>query len=641
MKAKRDPSPAATPTIPEPESGGLNKTHINRISKRLRALRAALTALETSWSSALDGVHANHRASARNMVHYAELRRHDLRQLQDALTALGLSSLGRSEPYVLATLDAVLRNLRSMAGKAPPKRHEAAGLSFEESSRVLAQHESDLLGPRPAERGVRIMVTMPTEAAFDYKLVRGLLERGMDCARINCAHDDERVWAGIIRHLERAKAELNQPCRVLMDLGGPKLRTGAIESGPRVLHLRPRRNAFGEVVRPAHVWLAGEDSVQLPPEGMDGRLPIVDEWQCTLRVGDAIALLDARGRSRKLVITAKVGDDRVATSQKGIYAVSGAVLRRLGGEAPDAAATGQIGVLPARPQAIRLHVDDTLLLTADATPGHAALTDETLGVTQPARIPCTLPEVFADLKPGERIYFDDGRIGGEIVEAAPEAVTVRITEAREQGDNLWPDKGINVPDSELALTALTAKDREDLAFIVRQADMVGYSFVRQAEDVHALQAELAKLGGEHLGILLKIETRQAFERLPGLILAAMRSPAAGVMIARGDLALECGYERMAELQEEILWLCEAAHMPVVWATQVLETLAKQGQPSRAEITDAAMGERAECVMLNKGPYILKAVRTLDNILRRMQEHQTKKRARLRRLKLARGLPRLR
>lgn len=641
MKAKRIPSRGGEAAVSPPESGGLNKAHINRISKKLRSLRAALTALEAEWSGALDEVHANHRASARNMVHYVELRRHDLRRLQDELTALGLSSLGRAEPYVLATLDAVLRNLRSMAGKPPARHAEAAGPSFAESARLLEQHESDLLGPRPEGRSVRIMVTMPTEAAFDYRLVRGLLERGMNCVRINCAHDDERVWAGIIENLDRAKAELNQPCRVLMDLGGPKLRTGAIESGPRVLRLRPRRNVFGEVARPARVWLTGEGSVQLPPEDIDGRLPIAEDWQRTLHVGDVVALLDARGRSRKLVITEEVGDDRIAVSRKSVYAFSGAGLRRLGQDSPEAAAEGRIGVLPSRQEPIRLHVGETLLLTADAEPGRGAQTDKTLGTTGPARIPCTLPEVFASLKPGERIFFDDGRIGGEIVAVAPEAVAVRITDAREGGDNLWPDKGINLPDSELALTALTAKDREDLAFIVQHADMVGYSFVRQAEDVHALQAELAKLGGEHLGILLKIETRQAFERLPGLILAAMHSPAAGVMIARGDLALECGYERLAELQEEILWLSEAAHMPVVWATQVLETLAKQGQPSRAEITDAAMGERAECVMLNKGPYIVKAVRTLDNILRRMQEHQTKKRARLRRLKLARGLPRLR
>jgi pyruvate kinase len=83
-------------------------------------------------------------------------------------------------------------------------------------------------------------------------------------------------------------------------------------------------------------------------------------------------------------------------------------------------------------------------------------------------------------------------------------------------------------------------------------------------------------------------------------------------------------ERTGELQEEIMWVAEAAHLPVIWATQVLENFAKKGQRSRAEITDAAMGERAECVMLNKGPFIVDAVKVLDDVLRRMQRHQTKK-----------------
>lgn len=122
--------------------------------------------------------------------------------------------------------------------------------------------------------------------------------------------------------------------------------------------------------------------------------------------------------------------------------------------------------------------------------------------------------------------------------------------------------------------------------------------------------------------------------------AAMRWPRCGVMIARGDLAVESGFERLAEVQEEMLWVCEAAHVPVVWATQVLESLAQDGRPSRAEITDAAMGDRAECVMLNKGPHVVDAVRVLDDILKRMQAHQSKKQAMLRMLHMADALPRL-
>lgn len=162
--------------------------------------------------------------------------------------------------------------------------------------------------------------------------------------------------------------------------------------------------------------------------------------------------------------------------------------------------------------------------------------------------------------------------------------------------------------------------------MIELADIVEMSFVRDPSDVQQLLDELSRLGDDSLGIVLKIETRQAFERLPQLLLALMQRPQVGVMIARGDLAVECGYERLAELQEEILWLCEAAHLPVIWATQVLEQLAKTGNPSRAEISDAAMSERAECAMLNKGPYINDAVTVLDNILRRMADHHYKKTA---------------
>jgi pyruvate kinase len=184
----------------------------------------------------------------------------------------------------------------------------------------------------------------------------------------------------------------------------------------------------------------------------------------------------------------------------------------------------------------------------------------------------------------------------------------------------------------MRLSAVTEKDASDLRFVAANADMVGLSFIRNVSDVESLWARLAEFGGENLGVVLKIETRRAFEMLPDLLLQAMRSPSFGVMIARGDLAVECGFERLAEVQEEILWLCEAAHTPVIWATQVLQTLAKTGMLSRAEVTDAAVGERAECVMLNKGPHIVDAMRVLDNILQRMQAHQSKKRSMLRRLR---------
>lgn len=114
----------------------------------------------------------------------------------------------------------------------------------------------------------------------------------------------------------------------------------------------------------------------------------------------------------------------------------------------------------------------------------------------------------------------------------------------------------------------------------------------------------------------------------------MRHLPIAVMVARGDLGVELGFERLSEVQEEILWLCEASHVPVIWATQVLESLARGGMPSRAEVTDAAMSSRAECVMLNKGPYIRDTLRFLCDVLKRMRSHHQKKTALLRKLSIS-------
>jgi pyruvate kinase len=235
---------------------------------------------------------------------------------------------------------------------------------------------------------------------------------------------------------------------------------------------------------------------------------------------------------------------------------------------------------------------------------------------------------------GERVCLDDGKITGVAEFVSESEIHVRVRHTPPHGARLAADKGINLPDSNLHLPALTVKDKEDLQFIATHADLVGLSFVNHESDVLALIDALRQHDAAKPGIVLKIETQRALSRLPAILLAAMRHDRVGVMIARGDLAIEVGYERLAEAQEEILWICEAAHCPAIWATQVLDNLAKEGTPSRAEITDAAMGHRAECVMLNKGPHVMEAMRVLDDILKRMDSHQTKKSAMLRALHLA-------
>jgi pyruvate kinase len=366
--------------------------------------------------------------------------------------------------------------------------------------------------------------------------------------------------------------------------------------------------------------------------GVDACVGVWEVWLAHLKVGTSIDFSDSRGAKRHLLVVHVDQQGAIAESLQTAYLTAETVLYVQGASGKKKNST-LVCQIERTPGALHLQRDDMLRLTKEGV-GQAALQDDDHdgNTVQRAHISCTLPQVIDQVHVGERIWFDDGRIGGVIRHKTDDWLDIEIIQARDGGEKLLADKGINLPDSQLNLPALSDKDIEDLSVVAQEADMVGLSFVQKPADVNLLRSHLHQLQRDDMGIVLKIETLQGFENLPELMLAAMTAKAAGVMIARGDLAVECGYERMAEVQEEILWCAEAAHMPVIWATQVLESLAKTGLPSRAEISDAGLGVRAECVMLNKGPYILDAIHTLDDILKRMGGHQAKKRPLLRALR---------
>jgi pyruvate kinase len=617
----------------------LDLSQLQALLQDLRLLRSEMLELETSGLTGSRQVGPDHSASARNLMHYLALRRHDIRQLQSELAGLGLSSLGRTESHVLTALQATIDVLQHLSGVPEESSFAPTGPSLNEGTALLQRNTEGLLGPAPSHRRVRIMVTMPSEAATDYALVRDLLAQGMECMRINCAHDGPEAWTAMIHNLRRAEQETNRRCKIAMDLGGPKLRTGPMEPGPRVLKYRPKRDPSGHVTSPARIWLTPSSRPEVAPEAADAVLPVPESWLAELGQGDRIHFIDARGASRSMTVSEVNGNNRWAEARRTAYVFAGMILKAESGMEggkgrSEKLESAEVGPIPPTQQTLHLKLGDRLLLTRSLEPGRPA---QAHGKHEPsclARIGVSLSEFFDSVQPGEPIWLDDGKIGGVIRKVTRDSVVVEITQARRAGEKLEAEKGINLPESNLQLSCLTSEDLEALPFIVRNADIVGYSFVRRETDVRELQARLTELGGDHLGIILKIETREGFDQLPRLLLTAMSSRAVGVMIARGDLAVECGYQRLAEVQEEILWICEAAHVPVIWATQVLESLAKTGIPSRSEITDAAMGERAECVMLNKGPYIVMATKALDDILRRMQSHHEKKRSMLRKLHLA-------
>ena len=476
-----------------------------RLAEQVEALRG-LVVTEASFILKSFGPEAAAMPAIQNLAHYLALRHHDLRPLQRVLMRHGLSSLGRLESRVLPTLDAVLVAISALAGRESPVPSPSSVQFF--AGEAQLEHATDLMfGMQPVLRRSRIMVTLETKAAEDPGFVRDLAQRGMDIARINCAHDNPDVWRAMAKNVEAAAKAVDRKIGVLMDIAGPKIRTEKVVTAEK-----------------------------------------------KAKVGDLIRLVTASE--------------------------------------------------PA--------CDNNVKFCASVS----------------------LPQMVTRLKVGDRVLYDDGKLQTVVVSLGDGEALVRVDRAKAGGAKLKPEKGVNLPDTALGLSPLTDKDSHDLLSVIECADMIGYSFVSRPEDLDLLDEKLMVEANRNpgIGVVAKIERPEAVKNLPGLIARAAGRRDFAVMIARGDLAAEIGFERLAEMQEEILWICEAACVPVIWATQVLENLVKTGVPSRGEMTDAAMGARAECVMLNKGVAIADGVTTLDTILRRMDQHVFKKTPELRALK---------
>ncbi len=513
--------------------------------------------LESRHGEQISRVHPDHRADAVNLTHYLALRQGDKRSLQRRLGLRGLSSLGRCEPHVLATIESVRSSLDAFAGVSVPP-----SLSFKAGRGALDRNTDALFGPRPPGRVPRVMVTLPSEAASDYQLVRHLVASGTDVARINGAHDSPEAWAQMARNVRKASAEVPRPCRISMDLPGPKVRTGPLAEGPRVIRLRPQRDLRGVAVTPALVELvaaAGTVGQSLPT------LPVEAGWLGRRKPGDVVELVDTRASHRHLRLVQCEQDRATAEAWDTTYVETGSILR-CGADATE------VGEIPPIPQFHLLHVGDGLRLTRGlepAEPWHH-------GEAGFARIGCTLPAIFDVAQPGQHVVLDDGKLTATIEVVGGGEVFLRIDTASARGSKLRAEKSINLPEADLRVATVTDADLALLRVAAEHADMVALSFLHHERDVDTLRDYLDRVGAKNCGLVLKIETREAFARLPEILLHAMQSLRVGVMIARGDLAVEVGYERLAELQEEILWLCEAVHLPVIWATEVLDHMARTG-----------------------------------------------------------------
>ncbi|MCB2221291.1 MAG: hypothetical protein KQI35_12910 [Bacteroidetes bacterium] len=611
----------------------LTEKKLSRLQGQINAILETANEMETKYTKELQKIHPAYRKSARNLVHYMALRSHYIEDLQQELRFMGLPGLSNCEGHVMRSLLAIKTILNYLSGN-PKNENQKGTLSIKKSGKVMNANTKALFGNKSKKRRTRIMVTIPNTAAQDQSFVNKLISLGMNSARINCAHDTPETWEKMIANIRKASTQKHKQCKVMMDLGGPKLRTGAMVAGPQVIRIKPEKDIMGRITGPTLVWLAPPEASP-PGNSTVTHIPMDAEWLSLVKRGDEIRFTDSRDKKCKLEVIRKQKDGKWASTTDSAYIAAGTSF-----EVYKQDEKGErhftMGELSPIEQSVTLFPGDQLKIHRDPAPGEPAQYDEKGNLVSMAHISCTLPEVFNDVKIGEPILFDDGKIEGIIESNTGDELVVKIINAKDTGAKLRADKGINLPVSDLSVTGLTPKDIKDLDFVAQHADAVNVSFVNDHHDVQQLLDKLTELEAR-IGIVLKIETRKGFNNLPQILLTAMQSYPVGVMIARGDLAIETGWKNIATIQEEILRVCEAAHVPDIWATQVLENMAKKGLPSRAEITDAAAAQRAECVMLNKGPQIEKAIKLLARILRRMQNYQRKKEVILERLDFAEDL----
>jgi pyruvate kinase len=222
---------------------------------------------------------------------------------------------------------------------------------------------------------------------------------------------------------------------------------------------------------------------------------------------------------------------------------------------------------------------------------------------------------IAAVDPGDRVLLDDGRIETSVERVLDETVVAHV----DAGGKLGSRKGVNVPGVDLGLDVVTEKDHRDLALAVEEAvDFVAASFVRDGEDVLTVSGVIEDRGGD-VPIIAKIERADAVENLDGIV-----DTAYGVMVARGDLGVECPLEDVPLVQKRIIRRCQRAGVPVITATEMLDSMVDQRRPTRAEASDVANAvlDGTDAVMLSGetaiGDHPVRVVETMDRIVRKIE-----------------------
>ncbi|MFO0775863.1 MAG: pyruvate kinase [Nitrospiraceae bacterium] len=380
-----------------------------RVSTLLEAISTRIVASRDRFAF----TNATQQQSRDNLLAYLALREHDLLDLQMDLAEQGLSSLGRLEGSVVATLTRVLERLDVAPTDALFEAPTAT-----QATTLLAERSIRLLGRPRQHHHTRIMVTLNAAVLRHKDMIEQLLLAGMDIARINCAHDTAAEWRGLIaaiRESERMLVEqgrrVGRQCRIVMDLAGPKTRTGALALVPCPLKLAIEKDSRGRPIRLLEGWLTTdlEQSRRIDQASDPCRFVLSVTTTHDLgrvNVGDHFELIDTRGRRRRLRVLARIDSTRLRVgTERTTYLETGIELRTAQG------LSCRIATVAPPPVDIRVQAGDRLRIYRDPTRlGHPA------GHSHPAGIACTLPAALDAVQPGHSVFIDDGKIAGTVLD---------------------------------------------------------------------------------------------------------------------------------------------------------------------------------------------------------------------------------
>jgi pyruvate kinase len=547
-----------------------------------------------------------------NFLSYLLLQNMNINQYDQQLIGAGFSPLNHCESHTLSNLELILNHL----GISQFPKTNLTKPSQSVANKLKKKHAVELFGKGRKGQDATIMVTLDRGMLKDKDLFIELLRNGMDIARINCAHDDQQIWEALISALHQAEIKLaksdlegvRQSCKIYMDLAGPKIRIGKFQQKSQTIKIPASKNA--SYPKPIGYIDSEAEISRKTKKGIDGISFILSVPKninfLDFQEGDEFIFSDIQNHERTFRIMNIISATKVLVELNQTAYITEKTVLKLKSH------LFHVLAIPSAPVKINVKKGDCLRIVYDLNLLGRPKTSAT-----PAIIATNLPKAFYNAKIGDHVFIDDGVIQGTVIKCHQDYIELEIISSPNNVIKIKEGQGINLPDSLVGagVPAITKQDIENLPFILNHADMIGISFIHSPADLQKLQYFLDVLHGKPVGVVAKIETKDAVHNLGRIILEGLKFESFGIMIARGDLAVEIGFENLAIIQEEIIQMCRAAHLPVIWATQVLEKLTKEGIPTRAEISDVFLGKRTQCIMLNKGPFIIEAVKLLANLLK--------------------------